>query len=283
MTALFAIVRALHFASLMTAFGAAALLALAAPLGISGARLHRALISAAIFATATAILWLGFVTQEIAGNAMPDAMALVATKSFYGKVFLVRLALLLGLCVAMTRTRAFGLKALLAGLALAALGLTSHAAAAGSDAYALPRAANDALHLLTAGFWLGGLVVLAVEVLAKPRDGARVIGLLRLFSRYGVTAVAMLLLSGTLNAVFILDTPMPWSPRYVGWLAFKIVLAGLMVALALTNRFGVLPGLERGEDEAAETLPLTVVAELSCAVLIVVIVGFLGQMPPMQM
>ncbi|MBS0470766.1 MAG: CopD family protein [Proteobacteria bacterium] len=283
MTTLFAIVRALHFASLMTAFGAAALLALAAPLDVDGARLRRALISCAIVATATAILWLGFVTQEIAGSALPGAMAAVATKSFYGEVFLVRLVLLLGLCTAMTRAKAYGLKALLAGLALAALGLTSHAAAAGDAAYALPRAINDALHLLTAGFWLGGLVVLATEVLATPRDGARVIGLLRLFSRYGTSAVGVLLLSGTLNAIAILDVAMAWSDSYVTLLAIKIVLAGLMVALALTNRFGVLPGLEHGEAEAAETIPLTVVAELSCAVLIVLIVGFLGQMPPMQM
>jgi putative copper resistance protein D len=282
-TTLFAIVRALHFASLMTAFGAAMLLALAAPLGVDGARLRRALISCAVFATATAILWLGFVTQEIAGSALPDAMAAVATKSFYGEVFLVRLVLLLGLCAAMTRAKAFGLKALLAGLALAALGLTSHAAAAGNDAYALPRAINDALHMLTAGFWLGGLVVLATEVLARPRDGARTIGLLRLFSRYGTAAVAILLVSGTLNAIAILDVAMAWSQGYVTLLAIKIVLAGLMVALALTNRFGVLPGLEQGEPEAAETIPLTVVAELSCAVLIVTLVGFLGQMPPMRM
>ena len=76
---------------------------------------------------------------------------------------------------------------------------------------------------------------------------------------------------------------MNWSGTYVTWLAVKIVLAAVMVALALTNRFGVLPGLARGEAEAQDTIPLTVLAELGCAVLIVIIVGFLGLTAPMEM
>ena len=75
--------------------------------------------------------------------------------------------------------------------------------------------------------------------------------------------MAILVVAGTLNGIAILDTRgMAWSDTYLTWLAVKLVLAGLMIALALTNRFGVLPGLARGEAEAAETLPLTVFAEL---------------------
>ena len=56
-----------------------------------------------------------------------------------------------------------------------------------------------------------------------------------------------------------------------------------MVALALTNRFGVLPALAQGDREAADTIPLTVLAEFGAALAILLIVGFLGMTAPMQM
>jgi putative copper resistance protein D len=285
LTALFALVRAAHFACLMTVFGGSALLWRARRIAVDGEALRRPTLYLAVAAAVTALLWLGFAAQEIAGDAPIDLhqIAAVATQSFYGKVFVWRLLLLVALCAACVAGGRHALKALLAGAALALLGLTSHAAAAGDARYELARAGMDALHLLTAGLWLGGLAVLLPQVLARPRDGRRLAALLRLFSSYGALSVLLLLAAGTFNAVAILDAPMRWSATYVTLLAAKIVLAAVMVALALTNRFGVLPGVERGEAEALDTIPLTVVAELVFAVLIVLIVGFLGLTAPMQM
>ena len=284
MSTLFALVRAVHFASLMTVFGASAQLFQAKGPGVDSRRFHRLLVIASLTAIATAVLWFVFVSLDIAGD---DAASLglftdVATKSFYGHVALCRFVFLIALCAVPGDWHAA--RTLLAGAALALMGLTSHAAAADGETYFYVRAAIDALHLIAAGFWLGGLDVLVPEVLARPRDTPRLIVLLRQFSRWGAVSVAVLIVAGTLNGVFILNVPgMRWSGTYVTLLAIKIVLAALMVALALTNRFGVLPGLERGESEAAETIPLTVIAELGAAVLIVAIVGFLGIEPPMAM
>ena len=278
----FAFVRAVHFASLMTVFGASALLFQAK--GVDAARFSRLLFAASLAALATAVLWLFFVTQEIAGDAAAGFSLIgdVATKSFFGHVAICRFVFLIALCVVPRGWHAA--RTLLAAAALVLLGPTSHAAAAGAGDYFYARAAIDVAHLLAAGFWLGGLVVLVPLVLAKPRDTPRLIALLRMFSRWGTVSVAVLIVTGTLNAVAILDVQgMRWSSTYVTWLSIKIVLAAVMVALALTNRFGVLPGLERGEAEAAETIPLTVLAELGAAVLIVLIVGFLGLEPPMAM
>lgn len=278
----FAFVRAVHFASLMTVFGASALLFQAK--SVDAARFRRLLFVASLAALATAVLWLFFVTQEIAGDdgAGFSLIADVATKSFFGHVAICRFVLLTALCAVPRAGHAT--RTLLAAAALVLLGLTSHAAAAGAENYFYARAAIDAVHLLAAGFWLGGLVVLVPQVLEIPRDMPRLIALLRLFSRWGVVSVAVLIVAGTLNAVAILDVQgMRWSGTYVTWLAIKIVLAAVTVALALTNRFGVLPGLERGEAEASETIPLTVLAELGAALLIVLIVGFLGLEPPMAM
>jgi putative copper resistance protein D len=145
-------------------------------------------------------------------------------------------------------------------------------------------AANDSLHLLAGGFWLGGLVALLPVTLAKPRDIPELLARLRLFSTFGMAAVGVLVLAGTANGIAILDMQgMRWSATYLDWLAIKLVLAAIMIALALTNRFGLMPALARGETEAAETLPWTLFAELSCAALILLAVGILGLTAPMQM
>ena len=96
-------------------------------------------------------------------------------------------------------------------------------------------------------------------------------------------SVALLIASGTLNAVLILDMEMSWNRPYVAWLAIKITVATVMVTLALSNKFHVLPGLERDDREAADTIPLAVLAELGGAMAVLLIVGFLGTTAPMAM
>lgn len=286
MTVAFALIRALHFASLMGVFGASALLAQARRTGIDVARFRVALFMGSVVALVTAVLWLFFVSAEMGGGGKfgLHVTYLVLRGTYFGDSFVQRAWLLVALCGLCLLRDVQAVKAVIAGAALALLGWTSHAAAAGNPRYDDLRAGIDALHLLAAGFWLGGLVVLVPQVLAKPRNIPRLTALLRLFSRWGAVSVAVLIVAGTLNAVAILDVPgMRWSGTYVTLLAIKIVLAAVMVALALTNRFGVLPGLERGEAEASETIPLTVLAELGAALLIVLIVGFLGLEPPMAM
>lgn len=285
---LFALVRAAHFASLMTMFGASALLGQTRRIGVTGERLRRPLKLCAFTALASAIVCLGFTAGEMTGDAAsgldPAVLASAIANTLYGHIFLLRLALLIGLALLSLGKEAHVLKALFAGAALALMGPTSHAATAGDSAFAGLRAANDALHLLAAGFWVGGLVVILSELLPRPHAVARLVALLTLFSRWGAVAVALLLAAGTANGIFILaPLATAWSPTYLTLLAVKIVLAGLMVALALTNRFGVLPALAKGDPEAVRTIPLTVLAELGAALLILVIVGFLGLTAPMQM
>lgn len=283
MSTLFALVRFAHFASLMTVFGASALLTQMAPVDRLGRTLDRPRLVAAAIAFVTGGLWFLFVAVEMSGGAFDgDVLARVLLATSFGHVAAWRFALLAWLCwLCIGGSEPF--KTAVSGIALLLLAFTSHAAALGEPPPHYVRVAVDAAHVLAAGFWTGGLAVLAREVLATPRDTPHLIRTLKLFSRGGAIAVAVLVAAGILNGVFILGAGGRWSNAYVTLLAFKIVLAAMMVGLALTNRFGVLPGLERGDKEADETVPLTVVAELSCAVLILVIVGFLGVAPPMQM
>src|SRR5262249_26783043 len=95
-TTAFAVVRALHFASLMAVFGASALLFQAQVIMTGGKRLRLALLAASLTALATAVLWLCFTAADMSGGALfdPSIIATVVTKTTFGAVFVVRFALL---------------------------------------------------------------------------------------------------------------------------------------------------------------------------------------------
>ena len=61
------------------------------------------------------------------------------------------------------------------------------------------------------------------------------------FSRVGHYAVAGVVLSGIINALFILGVNVPWHTGYVQLLLFKCALVALMVVIALMNRYFLVP------------------------------------------
>lgn len=280
------IVRAIHFASLMTIFGAEILRAL----------FHSALgkpppdplprgflFWCAVAALATAVLWLLLVASDLAGSDVLDMRVawLVAQQTLFGRVALARAVMLSLLVGTMLATKAPLPRILLGGGALAAIALASHAAAAGPDRSFLLRAANDAVHLLAAGFWVGSLVALTPLVVINRRSLADFAPALRVFSFWGMIAVSLLIAAGAMNTYLILfSLRAHWSAGYVGLLAVKITLAALMVSLALVNRFHLLPGIEHRRPESAENLIASSVMELGVGVAILVCVSILGTMSP---
>jgi putative copper resistance protein D len=244
----------------------------------------------AAVALLTSLLTIGFVADQMTGSADaifdPALWGTVARDTLYGELALLRAVLFLTflLCAWLRPEWTLRAGAILGGGALILLGPTSHASRSVAAEYVYLLAANDSVHLLAGGFWLGGLVALLPATLAKPRDIPELLTRLRLFSAWGMVAVSLLVMAGTANAVAILDMQgMRWSESYLDWLAIKLVLAAVMIALALTNRFGLLPAMARGDTEAGETLPWMLLAELSCAGLILLAVGILGLTAPMQM
>jgi len=99
-TFLFAIVRALHFAGSTTIFGAAAFQFLSRGIADSP-RLRTVLAVASIIALITGVVSLCLVSAQMTGD--PDAVfdiqiiSTVAAQTLYGNIFMVRLALLVGL------------------------------------------------------------------------------------------------------------------------------------------------------------------------------------------
>ncbi|HEY2836412.1 MAG TPA: CopD family protein [Rhizomicrobium sp.] len=283
-----AVVRAVHFLSLMATFGTAAFLTLLRGHNLRGPPEKMVRIffpAAAAFALVTAALWLVLAAAGMVGDPAridPAAVRLVASATEFGRIAIWRiggLAALLALCLSPARART-GVLTGLTALLLASLGLTSHAAAAAGP-WPFLRAGNDALHLLTAGFWIGGLVVLAALVGENHLRPLDLSAPFRLFSRWGTPAVTLLVLSGVTNAGFILPLrSISRGNAYADVLAVKITLALGMIILAVVNRLELVPALAGGGGKVAKRLAYSVFAEVLLGALVIFIVGYLGQMAP---
>lgn len=282
-----AVVRAIHFASLMAIFGASAYgTLLRVELGAEAPpRLRGLFAGAATLAFVTAIVWFGLIVAQMSGDWHgafdPASLKAVATETRFGQIFLARvagLATLWVVCLFRRPARSFA-PALLAGILLCALGLTSHAAA-NSGHFPLLRAGNDAVHLLAGGFWLGSLLVLAMLV-ARDSNPAALLAPLRLFSDWGTWAVIALVLSGIVNAASILPRDFLSLPSaYADLLLAKVTLALAMIALASVNRWRVAASMQSGDANATRRLARNVGAEIVLGILIVSIAGTLGTLPP---
>lgn len=250
MTLFLAFVRGLHEASLMALFGSACLLTLLSgkvpELALESAPLILARRLAALVALITAPLWMALVAAEMTGTpaAATDAETLwqVAIETLFGQIFLARMALMLGLVVAVWLGR-IKTTLWLAGLSLVLIAVTSHTAGASPGGFGVIGASSDALHLLTGGYWIGSLCVLAallVERPAAPRLGLAI----STFAEWGMLSVALLLMTGMINALMVLlGTPGHDSPTYLAILGTKLVLVLVMIGLALVNQFRLLPRL----------------------------------------
>ena len=132
---------------------------------------------------------------------------------------------------------------------------------------------NHAVHLLGAGWWVGGLLplIMCMRMAGRPRwRGAAITAMMR-FSRYGHLAVAAVLLSGLINSLMILDGSLPQDSDYVRFLLVKVVFVAVMVIIALYNRYFLVPRFNRAPLATKQFIRLTwLEIILSVAVLLVV-------------
>lgn len=281
--------RAIHLASLMSIFGASTYTVLLrradCPRPPAGAA-HALLVFAATLALASGVTWFCLIAGQMSGSWANSTdlptLEVAASSTRFGHIFLARgvgLAALWLLC-AFTRSNPPAV-AVLAGLLLASLGPVSHAAAAINGDIGMAGAASDAVHLLTGGFWLGGLMALALIVPQHWNDPAELLGPLRIFSRWGMFAVALLVTTGAINAASILPlSAMVLSNPYFDLLSVKVALALAMIALASLNRLGIAPAIRDGRPRAAGHLAGSVGTEIALGIAIVGITGLLGLIAP---
>jgi putative copper resistance protein D len=152
---------------------------------------------------------------------------------------------------------------------------------------------SDAAHLLAAGAWLGGLLPLGFILVHYGREieTARATDLdeiLLRFSGMGYVAVATLMGSGLLNGWFLIGNVAGlFATPYGQLLSVKLVLFAGMLALAVSNRFWIVPSLTRArtDDPNGSTawtarLRKHVLGEQFLGFMVLVIVSVLGTMRP---
>ena len=115
---------------------------------------------------------------------------------------------------------------------------TGHAAASGR----VWDLVVDTVHVLAAGTWVGGLVLLALTLTAprpsEPPAGHGPLGeAVARFSRLALGAVLVLVVTGTVNAVIHLESVADlWRTRYGVVLLVKLVVVAAAVAAAVVSR-----------------------------------------------
>ena len=177
-----------------------------------------------------------------------------------------------------------------AAVAVATLAWSGHAAATEGTAGTLHRAA-DIAHLLAAGVWLGARVILAACVfrpLRRERERAMAVAALGGFARTGSVVVATMIASGAVNLVSILGIAgLPAMPQttYGRLLLAKLALFGAMLGLAAINRWRLTPALaaagsDAGAWPAERRIRLSIMLETTAAILILVLVAWLGTLDP---
>jgi copper resistance protein D len=291
MTGALALCRFAHFMAAMLAFGASASLALYAPV-----KLRRALTPAlrplafplSLVLLATAILWLALEAASMSedwGAAFdPGAIAGVLTDTEFGRAWIAHLAFAAALVVAalFAPRDGSGLLAVCAGLLLASLGLVDHAAMQTGVEGVLHRT-NDAVHLLMAGAWLGGLIPFVVFLDACGKDHLRsdAVSAMMRFSFTGHFVVAAIVATGIVNIALTSGrAPLPPDTPYRSLLDAKIAIVALMITLAAFNRYALVPLLQR-RPAALAALRLTATIEVGLGIIVVALVSIFGLLDPL--
>jgi putative copper resistance protein D len=240
-------------------------------------------------------IWLVLLAGDIYAAPLADVWRdggiwTVATATRFGQIFLARLAaaaLLAAWLPVLSRTSGRGpWRAGAVGLTIFVLigpAWTGHAGAMPGIAGECALAA-DALHLLAAGAWLGGLpplaMLLAAALRGKEPHWATVTAIaVRRFSLLGVISVGTLLASGIANSWYEVGTLNNlFATSYGQLVLIKIALFTAMVGLASINRFYLTPRLAIAGT--VRRLCHTSLAETGLGFAAVVVVGFLGAMAP---
>jgi putative copper resistance protein D len=299
--------RAIHFAATATVTGTLIFRAVVANAALGSEEaaakpfrtqtLRVAWIGLAI-AVVSGVVWLLLQAGSMSGlpfreAATPEVLATILNDTQFGLVSEVRagLAVVLAVCLVYDRFPLADWLALAAALGLAAaIAWTGHAASTPGAKGNLHLLA-DALHVLAAAAWIGGLVSLVLLLAAIGKIPALPGAVLaqdaaRRFSALGMLSVAILVLSGGVNAWILVGSFRGLLvTEYGRLLILKLVIFAMMLAFAAINRFwltprlAVLPG-SPGQFEALRQLKRNSAIEIALGLTIFAVVGMLGTQHP---
>jgi putative copper resistance protein D len=284
------ICRLLHFAAAFLLFGMSTFFWIVAPSDVAR-RLEKQLgpvIFLSLFIMGFTAIGLLLLTAGAMGEGWRDALNLsvlqdVLLDTEFGKVWQFRfisICLLIAV-MALPGHHLWRNMTVAAALALGTLGFVGHAAIEGGIA-GFGHELNHAVHLLSAGFWFGALVPVALLLGDGSRNNLNSTSQTALdrFSGAGHFAVAMVLATGAINTWLIVGG-WPNNPRspYQTLLRAKIILVGAMIGLAVINRYLLVPLTRRG-SWPVKLLLLNTIGEISLGSVVIVLVSYFAMLEP---
>ncbi|EOF4705147.1 copper homeostasis membrane protein CopD [Klebsiella sp. MISC125] len=261
--------RFIHFISLMIAFGCVLYGAWWAPVTLRRLLMQRfyPLMRHLLLASALSALLMLMAQGGLMGNGWPDVwqpaiwQAVAGTQFGSAWVWQILLALVALVVVWLKPRRPARLLLILLCAQLLLLAGVGHAAMNEGWQGILQRT-NHAVHLFCVASWFGGLLPFIYCLrLAHGRWRQAAIYTMMRFSRYGHLAVAGAIASGIVNALFIqggLISDSPWGRM----LLFKCALVAAMVAIALVNRYVLVPRISASGTRAEQLIVRTTQMEI---------------------
>lgn len=225
----------------------------------------------ALAALVSGLCWFAFAAANMGGDISDltdtETLKAVARDTSFGILWMLRMllaVLIVGVAAWCLRSREAArhcnsMMLLLTGLLLASLAGTGHTQIEEGWASVI-HVMSDAAHLVAAGAWLGGLIPLALllhrylgtGLNVGPKDVDRI---LMQFSGMGYVAVATLIGSGLVNSWFLVGSFSGLLDSWYGQILLgKLALFGGMLALAVANRFWLVPSMSKVRTGTADEL-----------------------------
>jgi copper resistance protein D len=297
--------RAVHFASSLVVGGVAIFSAFIAQsvraTSFQERRREQLMLAALALAVLSGATWLLCLASRIAQTSVAAVISdgtawSVLTETQFGFVWQGRfLIAILLFCNSIFGLRARGLRltSLRAALAVAFVGMLAWSGhAAGTMGFGgLFHFGGDALHLITAAAWVGGLIPLLMFVGPRARSSQSPLAdcyrVLTRFSTLAALSVTVLAASGVLNTWFMTDGLRSFlGTEYGDLVLVKIALFLVMLSFGAANRCWLTPRLlptnvsPEGDTRALRLLCTFVLIEIALGLVVICVVAILGQLPP---
>jgi putative copper resistance protein D len=252
-------------------------------------------------AVLSGIAWLFLQAGQIAELPWSTAISQGAVETVlvstgFGFDWVVRFAIAVILAIALVciptkRASHLLIAAAACSLAIALVGTLAWAghAAATPGSVGVLHVSSDFIHLVAAAAWAGALVPLAILLCGAHRHGIKsapvfaCAALLR-FSTLGMISVGLLVVSGLINSWILVGSVSALVKTAYGRLLLaKVSLFFAMLSLAAINRLRLTPVIKStgpASNTALRRLQRNTLIEAAIAALILIIVGWLGTMPP---
>lgn len=280
--------RGLHLIALVSAFGTLIAIAMTPMTTAEAAYLHltlrRLIRLSVVSALITGITWLATESAAIAGTdtitATLSAIPVVAFETRYGQWFTSRCVLLLFLLFSPLSRRTGLIAALmLAGSALTIQPMIGHAGAIGGSV-GTELIISEALHLLAAGAWLGGLLPLFLAVSVLPHEAAATA--CRNFTPIGLSAVLILAGTAIIQVTELMGgLPGLFGTTYGHVALIKVAIFFALLTLAALNRLVLTEHLAHSTAGVTQRhMRLSIALEMVLGAGVILTAGFLASLTP---